>query len=77
MIETADDILRIIRESDCKNVKAMFDTCHVWYRNDPLLDYVKKLEEHLIHIHIEGPVAASERQTLFPLSSTVAVILWL
>jgi len=62
VIETADDILRIIRESGCKNVKAMFDTCHAWYRNDPLLDYVKKLEALLIHIHIEGPVAASERQ---------------
>lgn len=62
VIETADDILRIIEESGQKNVKAMFDTCHVWYRNDPLLDYVKKLEKHLIHIHIEGAVVNSERQ---------------
>jgi protein FrlC len=62
IIETADDIARMIDETGLSNVKAMFDTCHAWYRNDPLVDYVKKLGKDLVHIHIEGPVVSSERQ---------------
>lgn len=62
VIETADDIARMIMDTGLPNVKAMFDTCHAWYRNDPLIDYVRKLGKDLVHIHIEGPIVNSERQ---------------
>jgi len=53
VIETADDALKLMRESGLVNVKVMFDTCHAWYRNEPVADYVKKMGKDLAHIHIE------------------------
>ena len=52
LIETADDVLEIIAEVNQKNVGAMFDTFHVAYRSESPVDYVDRLRNVLIHVHI-------------------------
>jgi protein FrlC len=52
LIETADDVLEIIAEVGQDNVGAMFDTFHVAYRSERAVDYVERLRDVLIHVHI-------------------------
>jgi len=52
IVETADDALRLMKETQLPNVKVMFDTFHANYRNEPMTDYVKKMGQNLAHVHI-------------------------
>jgi protein FrlC len=51
LIETADDALELMRAAGQPNVKVMFDTYHVMYRNEVSSDYVYAMAPHLGHIH--------------------------
>jgi fructoselysine 3-epimerase len=51
LIETADDALEIMHAAGSPNVKVMFDTYHVMYRNEVPSDYVQSMAAHLAHIH--------------------------
>jgi protein FrlC len=52
LIESADDALMLAEESGESNVKVMFDTFHVRYRNEVPSDYVYRMKDKLHHIHI-------------------------
>jgi len=52
VIETADDAIKLMKEAELPNVKVMFDTFHVIYRNEVMADYVRKMGKDLAHIHI-------------------------
>lgn len=52
LVETADDAIHLMEEVNMNNVKLMFDTYHVFYRNEILTDYVYKMSKDLIHVHI-------------------------
>ncbi len=52
LVETADDALKLMRESKMDNVKVMFDTIHALYRKEIPSDYVDKMGNDLIHVHI-------------------------
>jgi fructoselysine 3-epimerase len=51
LIETADDALELMRAAGEPNVKVMFDTYHVMYRNEVSSDYVYAMAPHLAHVH--------------------------
>jgi len=53
VIETADDAIKLMKETGLPNVKVKFDTCHVWYRNESVVDYVRKMGKDLVEVHIE------------------------
>ena len=52
LIETADDALKLMRDSGMNNVKVMFDTSHIFYRGEILTDYVEAMKSDLIYVHI-------------------------
>lgn len=52
LIETADDALLLAELSGMDNVKVMFDTFHVLYRNEVSSDYVYRMKDKLHHVHI-------------------------
>ncbi len=52
LIETADDALNLMEAANMENVKVMFDTFHVLYRNDIMSDYAKRMGNNLINVHI-------------------------
>lgn len=52
LIETADDALNLMEKANMENVKVMFDTFHVLYRNDIMSDYVKRMGKNLINVHV-------------------------
>lgn len=52
LIETADDALLLAEQSGMDNVKVMFDTFHVLYRNEVSSDYVYRMKDKLHHVHI-------------------------
>ncbi|OFW64871.1 MAG: sugar phosphate isomerase, partial [Actinobacteria bacterium RBG_19FT_COMBO_36_27] len=52
LIETADDALKLMRETDMSNVKVMFDCMHVFYRGDMITDYIEKMGSDLAYIHV-------------------------
>jgi len=52
LIETADDAIEMMEEVGMENVKLMFDTFHVLYRNEIMTDYVKKMGKNLINVHV-------------------------
>jgi len=52
LVETADDALLLSEQSGETNVKVMFDTYHVLYRNEVPSDYVYRMKEKLHHIHL-------------------------
>jgi protein FrlC len=52
LIETADDAIKLMRESKLENVKLMFDTIHVFNRGDNIEDYVDRMGKDLVHLHI-------------------------
>lgn len=51
VIESADDALKLMRETEQSNVGVMFDTYHALYRNEVSADYVRIMKEHLVHVH--------------------------
>ena len=52
LIDTADQAIELMEDSGCENVKLMFDTFHAQYRNEVSSDYVYRMEQNLIHVHI-------------------------
>lgn len=52
LIETADDALLLAEQTGMDNVKVMFDTFHVLYRNEVASDYVYRMKDKLHHVHI-------------------------
>ncbi|WCK54713.1 sugar phosphate isomerase/epimerase [Aneurinibacillus sp. Ricciae_BoGa-3] len=52
LIESADDAIELLQATGRQNVKLMFDTFHVMYRNEVPVDYVDKMKDNLAHIHI-------------------------
>ena len=65
VIETADDALDLIREAEQDNVGVMFDTYHALYRNEVSADYVRIMQEHLVHVH------AADTEQLHPVDGAV------
>jgi protein FrlC len=51
LVESCDDALRMMRESQADNVKVMFDTYHALYRNEVSTDYVYRMGRDLAHVH--------------------------
>ena len=51
LVDSCDDVMRMMREVGRSNVKAMFDTYHTLYRNEVPTDYVYRLGSDLKHIH--------------------------
>ena len=52
LVETADDALLLMEQSGLSNVFVMFDTAHVFYRNEVPSDYIYRMDRHLRHIHL-------------------------
>jgi protein FrlC len=52
VVETADDAVYLMRSTGLKNVKVMFDTIHVLYRKEIITDYIERMKDDLVHIHI-------------------------
>jgi fructoselysine 3-epimerase len=52
VVESVDDVLRILEEVDSPAVGAMFDTYHALYREEPPADWIRRLADNLIHVHI-------------------------
>ncbi len=52
VIETADDAISLMKSTEQKNVKVMFDTIHVLYRKEIITDYIAAMDKDLVHIHI-------------------------
>jgi len=52
VIETADDALYLMQSVGMDNVGVMFDTIHILYRQEIITDYVERMKEHLVHIHV-------------------------
>lgn len=52
LIEGCDDAIQMMEEVGAPNVKLMFDTIHVMYRNEVPSDYVYQMGKNLHHVHI-------------------------
>jgi protein FrlC len=44
--------MELMRSIARDNVKVMFDTLHVLYRNEIPADYVRVMREDLVHVHV-------------------------
>ena len=51
LIDTAGDARKMMEETECANVKLMFDTCHIAFEGRPLADYVEDMGDALVHLH--------------------------
>ncbi len=51
LIDTADHALELMAAAGEANVKVMFDTFHVLYRQDVAADYVRIMGPSLVHVH--------------------------
>jgi protein FrlC len=60
LIESCDDAIELMRAVGASNVKLMFDTIHVLYRNEVPTDYVYRMGKDLHYVHL------SERDRLAP-----------
>ena len=52
LVDSCDDALQMKREVDRANVKLMFDTYHVIYRNEVSIDYIDRMGADLHHVHL-------------------------
>jgi protein FrlC len=52
LIESCDDAIELMEEVSLPNVKLMFDTIHVMYRNEVPSDYVYQMGKNLHHVHL-------------------------
>ena len=52
LVDSCDDAIRMMKESGAANVKLMFDTIHVLYRNEVCTDYVHRMGKDLAHVHL-------------------------
>jgi protein FrlC len=51
LVDDCDDALQMMQEVNEPNVKLMFDTYHVLYRNEVASDYVYRFGKDLHHVH--------------------------
>jgi protein FrlC len=51
LLDTADHAVEMMREIGQANVKVMFDTFHVLYRNEVSADYVRRMGRDLAQVH--------------------------
>lgn len=51
LVNSAEDAVKLMRQVGESNVKVMFDTYHVLYRNEVSADYVRQMGASLAHIH--------------------------
>lgn len=51
LVESADDAITLMEDIGKENVKLMFDTTHVLYRNEVPSDYVYTMGKDLKHVH--------------------------
>jgi protein FrlC len=52
LVDTADHAVEMMEEVGLENVKVMFDTIHVLYRQEVMTDYAYRMGKNLKHIHI-------------------------
>ena len=52
LVDSCDDAIRMMREAGQRNVKLMFDTIHVLYRNEVSTDYVYRMGKDLAYVHL-------------------------
>jgi protein FrlC len=52
LIESADDAVELAQQVAAPNVKTMFDTIHVYYRNEAPTDYVYRMGDLLHYVHL-------------------------
>lgn len=52
LIESADDAIELVEAVGGANVKTMFDTIHVYYRNEPATDYAYRMRDLLGYVHL-------------------------
>ena len=52
LVDSCDDAIRMMKECGEPNVKLMFDTIHVLYRNEVCTDYVHQMGKDLAHVHL-------------------------
>lgn len=52
LIDSCDDAIALKAEAGRPNVKLMFDTYHVIYRNEVSSDYIRRMGTNLHHIHL-------------------------
>ncbi|MGV3549727.1 sugar phosphate isomerase/epimerase family protein [Rhizobium sp.] len=52
LIDSCDDAMTLRAEVGKSNVKLMFDTYHVIYRNEVSTDYIRRMGKDLHHIHL-------------------------
>ena len=52
LIESGGDALKMMEQAGMPNVKVMFDTFHVLYRNEVPSDYIYTIGQDLKHIHL-------------------------
>ena len=52
LVESCDDAIQMMRECGAPNIKLMFDTAHVLYRNEVSTDYVYQMGKDLWHLHL-------------------------
>lgn len=52
LIDSCDDAIMLMAEVGRPNVRLMFDTYHVIYRNEVSTDYIRRMGKDLHHIHL-------------------------
>ncbi|MDB5522306.1 MAG: sugar phosphate isomerase/epimerase [Rhizobium sp.] len=52
LIDSCDDAMQLMTQVGKPNVKLMFDTYHVIYRNEVSTDYIKRMGKDLHHVHL-------------------------
>lgn len=52
LIDSCDDAMTLMAEVGKPNVKLMFDTYHVIYRNEVSTDYIRRMGKNLHHVHL-------------------------
>jgi fructoselysine 3-epimerase len=52
IVDRCEDALQMMKQVNCPNVKVMFDTFHVLYRQEVSTDYIYTMGKDLHHIHL-------------------------
>jgi fructoselysine 3-epimerase len=52
LVESCDDAIELMEQVGAKHVGLMFDTQHVYYRNEVPTDYVYRMGKNLRHLHL-------------------------
>lgn len=63
LIDSCDDAIMLMAEVGRPNVRLMFDTYHVIYRNEVSTDYIRRMGKDLHHIHLADANRAAPSDT--------------